>query len=374
MVAVHDHRLRRATRSRSRPSWLRFGRSTRRARSASSPSSASWRSRPAPVRSTSCLRRPTSSPHSPSSAALRSGPPDCAPGVRPGGRGGRSSRRPGTSRCGSPSIPLGWRDISQPALQVFLLSAVTGVVLVPGDDRRPLAGSRPETKAFALMVGTFVVLLIAEISVFSANTRPLQGALSVPGHAARRDRVRRLPQARLPAPVGRLPDVGRAGDRGFTCPGLGVRDRRRPVRLRVPLRARMAPGQPGCGLDLGTRCGDHHCRCRRGDCRRTASARRPLASLRHRAGPRHHGDRNAERPPDHARRAAPVPAGRHTVDRARGGREGGDRDRDTALVGLGARAPALLEPRRQPRASARRRRAAAMPTRRRASRSQPTAF
>lgn len=68
------------------------------------------------------------------------------------------------------SIPLGWRDISQPALQVFLLSAVTGVALVPGTVVGLWRVRDPKTKAFALMVGTFIVLLIAEISVFSANT------------------------------------------------------------------------------------------------------------------------------------------------------------------------------------------------------------
>jgi len=68
------------------------------------------------------------------------------------------------------NIPFGWRDLSQPALQIFLLSMVVGVVLAPGAVVGLWRPTDRETKAFAYMAGTFAVMLIGAISIFSANT------------------------------------------------------------------------------------------------------------------------------------------------------------------------------------------------------------
>jgi len=68
------------------------------------------------------------------------------------------------------NIPIGWRDLSQPALQVFLLTLASGVVLVPGAIVGLWKAPDRRTRTYALMAGTFALLMIAEVSIFSANT------------------------------------------------------------------------------------------------------------------------------------------------------------------------------------------------------------
>jgi hypothetical protein len=67
-------------------------------------------------------------------------------------------------------IPLGVRTVEQIGLQLFMLTFVCGVVLVPGalvGLRR--ADDRP-TRAYASFASAFAVLLILETSLFSADT------------------------------------------------------------------------------------------------------------------------------------------------------------------------------------------------------------
>lgn len=76
----------------------------------------------------------------------------------------------GYFRARAHHIPTSWRDLAQFALQLFLLTLVSGATIVPGAIvalwRAP---SRP-LRAFSAMFVSFGVFLVLEVSVFSANT------------------------------------------------------------------------------------------------------------------------------------------------------------------------------------------------------------
>ena len=318
--------------------------STRRRRSGRSRSSPSRRSPRSPARSTSCSCLRTSWPRCSSSAARMFRPHKV--------RGARAAPGRGRNHGRDARLLLGRFARTTHREREFFKWFVLQVVPAqrspqasrscPGRSSRS-SGRRPAAKVvFSLLVGAFMVLLFCESAVYSANSADFKERYLFTVDAAARARVRRLPEARPPASVGRRRCRRRAGD-GRVTP--------------APVSAYAISAQTGSTPSSSTASSWLEGSLSYGSTRYSLAViitvvppgRSPSGRLQGRprglalrrfaivAGRRHHGGArraiSGSRTPCGASTCRPTP---QWIEHAAGGKAG-DRDRDTVLLGLGAR-------------------------------------